>query len=77
MIFEIWYCLKAISHYWMGLVERLLIQLRVRERERETVFGCLNVLKVYRLCCFKKTEILSGRGRKALLAVLERFFNNF
>ena len=69
MIFEIWYCLKAISHYWMGLVEqvyfggRLLIRLRVSEgeRERERLFGCLKVLlKVYRLRCFKKTEILSG-----------------
>ena len=28
--------------------------------ERERLFGCLNVLKVYRLRCFKKTEILSG-----------------
>ena len=66
MIFEIWYCLKAINHYWMGLVEqvyfggRLLIRLRVSEGER--LFGCLNVLKVYRLRCFKKTEILSGCG---------------
>ena len=31
-----------------------------RGRERERLFGCLNVLKVYRLRCFKKTEILSG-----------------
>ena len=42
---------------------RLLIRLRVSERERERqFFGCLNVLKVYRLRCFKKTEILSGGG---------------
>ena len=33
-----------------------------RGRERERLFGCLNVLKVYRLRCFKKTEILSGGG---------------
>ena len=39
---------------------KTLIRLRVSERER--LFGCLNVLKVYRLRCFKKTEILSGGG---------------
>ena len=34
-----------------------------RGRERERLFGCLKVLlKVYRLRCFKKTEILSGGG---------------
>ena len=41
---------------------RLMIRLRVSEGERERLFGCLNVLKVYRLRCFKKTEILSGGG---------------
>ena len=30
--------------------------------ERERLFGCLKVLKVYRLRCFKKTEILRGGG---------------
>ena len=64
MIFEIWYCLKAISHYWMGLVEQVYFDSTKSERgrERERLFGCLNVLKVYRLRCFKKTEILSGGG---------------
>ena len=68
MIFEIWYCLKAISHYyWMGLVEQVYFGGRLcdsakSERERETLwlllFDCLKVLKenVYRIRF--KTEIL-------------------
>ena len=33
MIFEIWYCLKAISHYWMGLVEDFDSAKSERERD--------------------------------------------
>ena len=53
----------------MGLVEQVYFGGRLcdsakSERERERLFGCLNVLIkvwVYRLRCFK-TEILSGGG---------------